>query len=62
MAEVERLQRRIDFAVEVRDVDADPAWREAYGEEVPVGMIGARKVFKHRVDPERLGKALLSGR
>lgn len=59
---VEQLRRRIDFEVELRDVDADAAWCAAYGEQVPVGFVGERKVFKYRVDPERLAKSLLSGR
>ena len=56
------LQERIDFHIEVHDVDDDPAWAEAYGNEVPVGFVGERKVFKYRVDPGTLEKALLSGR
>jgi len=56
------LQERIDFHIEVRDVDDDPAWAEAHGSEVPVGFVGERKVFKYRVDSGRLQKALLSGR
>jgi len=59
---VAELQQRIDFEIEVRDVDRDPAWREAWGEQVPVGFIGERKVFKYRVDPAALERALLSGR
>jgi len=54
------LQRRLDFTVEVRDVDDDPAWRAAYGEQVPVGFIGDRKVFKYRLDAEALERALRS--
>jgi glutaredoxin len=59
---VAELQRRIDFEVEVRDVDSDPEWRAAWGEQVPVGFLGDRKVFKYRVDPEALERALLSVR
>lgn len=52
------LQKRLEFDVEVRDVDENPAWQAAYGEQVPVGFIGDRKVFKYRVDPEALARAL----
>lgn len=48
------LQGRAPFRIEERDVDADPRWVEAYGDEVPVGVIDDRKVFKYRVDPEKL--------
>ena len=59
---VEELRRHHDFDVEVRDVDDRAEWRDAYGDEVPVGFIGERKVFKYRVDADKLGRALLAGR
>lgn len=41
-----------EFAAELRevDVDADPALRERYTNDVPVIFLGERKVAKHRVD------------
>ncbi len=59
---IEELSAKVDFHVEERDVDDDPAWASAYGDQVPVGFIGERKVFKYRVDPEALERALLAGR
>jgi len=59
-AELEALQETVRFEIEVRDVDTDPAWIAAYGDEVPVGMIGDRKVFKYRVDPVALARAVRS--
>lgn len=59
---VRSLRARVDFDVVERDVDDDPAWRAAYGEEVPVGFVGERKVFKYRVDPAGLEKALKTAR
>ena len=59
---VERLQRRLDFDVEERDVDDDPDWTRRFGDEVPVGLIGEHKVFKIRVDQDKLERALLSDR
>lgn len=56
----EALQQRLDFNIEVRDVDDDPAWRAAYDEQVPVGFIGDRKVFKYRIDAAALERALRS--
>ncbi|MGH9814792.1 MAG: glutaredoxin family protein [Candidatus Acidiferrales bacterium] len=41
-----------EFAAELRevDVDADPALRELYTDDVPVIFLGERKIAKHRVD------------
>ena len=55
---VERVRRRVRFVVEERDVADDPRWEAAYGEQVPVGFIGGRKVFKYRVEAEALQRAL----
>lgn len=60
--EIENLRRRLAFDVEVRDVDQEASWLKAYGDEVPVGFVGARKVFKYRVDGDKLERALLSDR
>ena len=59
---VEQLRRRLDFDVEERDVDDDPDWIRQFGDEVPVGLIGDRKVFKFRVDQGKLERALLADR
>ena len=59
---VQRLQQRLDFEVEQRDVDDHPDWVRRFGDEVPVGMIGDRKIFKFRVDPTALERALLVDR
>ncbi len=59
---VERLQSRLDFDVEERDVDDSPDWVQRFGDELPVGMIGDRKVFKFRVDEGALERALLVDR
>ena len=60
--EIEDLRRRLVFDVEVRDVDQEAGWMEAYGDEVPVGFVGERKVFKYRVDADKLERSLLSDR
>lgn len=57
-AELARLRRRVPFAIEERDVDSREPWREAHGPEVPVGFLEGRKVFKYRVDPRSLLRAL----
>lgn len=62
MEAVDALRGRLDFGVEVRDVDEQDAWREAYGEQVPVGFVDGRKVFKYRVDATALERALRAPR
>lgn len=49
-----------EYGVELveRDVDDDPEWRREYGEHVPVGVLDGARVFKYRVDPRRLRRAL----
>ncbi len=43
----------------VRDVDADPALRERYTEQVPVTFVDGRQHDFWRVDPTRLRAALV---
>jgi hypothetical protein len=45
-------------AVELIDVDADPAARSRYGHKVPVLLLGGELVCHGRLDPEELHKAL----
>ncbi|MGH9793461.1 MAG: glutaredoxin family protein [Candidatus Acidiferrales bacterium] len=49
-----------EFEAELRevDVDADPALRERYGNDVPVILLGERKIAKHRVDIAQLRRQL----
>ena len=56
--ELDHLQSRIGFRIEVRDVDADEAWAKQFGDEVPVGVVDGQKVFKYRVDVKHLERAL----
>ena len=55
-----QLQKYHDFSVEIRDVDDHPDWVRVYGDEVPVGIIGGRKVFKYRVKEDQLRRAILA--
>ena len=60
---VETLERVADeegipVDVDERDVDADPALREEYGERVPYVLVAGRPAFKYRVDPERARRKL----
>lgn len=49
-----------EFRVTLREVniDADPALRARYGEDIPVVFLGGRPVAKHRVDLERFRQLL----
>ena len=55
------LLRRHGLTLEVRDVETDPDWERRYGDQVPVGFLGTRKIFKYRVDPERVERAFSAG-
>ncbi len=44
--------------VELVDIDADPALRERYTDQVPVTMVDGRQHDYWRVDPDRLRAAL----
>jgi VanZ family protein len=50
------------YAVRIRkiDVDGDEALRLEYGDQVPVVTVNDRKVFKFRVDQDRLRRILAS--
>ena len=54
------LQEYHDFQVEIRNVDDHPDWIRVYGDEVPVGIIDDRKVFKYRVKEDQLRQAILA--
>lgn len=41
------------------NIDNDPALRALYDYDVPVILLGARKVAKHRVDPKQFRRQLL---
>lgn len=51
-------RRRAAFELVELDIDADPALRAAYNDEVPVIAIDGRKAFKYRVDAAELLRRL----
>jgi glutaredoxin len=53
-AVIERVAREMPLALELMDVDGDPALAAAYGHEVPVLLVGGRRAFVGRVDPTAL--------
>jgi glutaredoxin len=44
------------------NIDADPVLRERYDFDVPVVLLGTRKIAKHRVDIEQLRRQLVEAR
>jgi VanZ family protein len=55
------VRSEIPFAYERVDVSGDAELSSRYGLELPVVLMGGRKIFKHRVDPEKLRRRLLYG-
>lgn len=51
-------QPRHGFAIEVIDVDSDPALAEAYGLSVPVVTLNGKVRFKEQVNPALLDRLL----
>ena len=51
---LDEVRRERPFELTTIDVDSVPELTNRYGLEVPVVMIGGRKAFTVRVDPEAL--------
>jgi thioredoxin reductase (NADPH) len=54
IAELEKLRGRLDFSIEVVDVDRDPALEEKWGVKVPVLLDGEREICHYFLDVEAL--------
>lgn len=52
------VANRRGVAVELVDIDRDPALRALYDTEVPVVFVHGRKAFKYRVDTAKLESLL----
>jgi hypothetical protein len=61
-AQIGPLLRRAGARLCEVNIDADPALRALYDFDVPVILLGARKVAKHRVDLEQFRKQLEEAR
>ena len=55
-AVIERVGRRIPFALSVINIDANPQLEKLYGEQIPVVFINGNKAFKYHVDEAELEK------
>jgi glutaredoxin-like protein DUF836 len=59
LAELERLGRSVALPpLTVVDVDADPLLRRRYGHDVPVLLLDASVVCRHRLDRDELLRLL----
>ena len=52
--QLEELQAEYGFELVVRDVDADPDWALAYGDEVPLLFAEDVEICRHFLDLGRL--------
>ncbi len=55
---LDAVARRVPFVVQEVDVATDPALEHCYGHEVPVLLLGGRKVAKYRISEARLVRLL----
>jgi glutaredoxin len=59
---VSRVREEVPFALEIVDIERDPALVAAYGHDIPVLFIDGRKAFKHRLDARALKRRLAAVR
>jgi glutaredoxin len=57
-AVLQELRERLDFELLEIDITTDPVLDEAFRDEIPVGYVDGRKLFKYRVDPVLLQRQL----
>jgi glutaredoxin len=58
LAALEPYRRRHGFAIEVVDIDPDPALKAAYDTTVPVVAINGKVRFKGRINPVLLDRLI----
>lgn len=58
---VTRAAREVGFAVEVVDISRDPRLMEAYGERIPVILVGDEEAFVYRVNEKALKRMVRRG-
>jgi glutaredoxin len=59
-AQLARLRHEVGFTYREVNIDAVPALRDEYNDQVPVVFINGRKVFKYRLDEKAFLKRLRS--
>jgi len=58
-AVVDEVRGRVAFALDIVDIDSDPALAARWNDEVPVVFVNGKKAFKYRVDAARFERMLL---
>ena len=56
--QLRELQAAYSFEIEHRDVDLWPAWRQTYGDKVPVLLCGEVEICRYFLDLRALQAAL----
>lgn len=55
---LQELQKEFKFRVRLVDIDGSPHLLGVYGQDVPVGELEGRELFRHRVDKHAMRKIL----
>ena len=55
---IERVTKRLPIDIEVVDIEKDPELFNQYRYDIPVIFLDERKIFKHRVDEQKLKRIL----
>jgi len=58
---VDAVRARVAFALDIVDIDTDPALAARWNDEVPVVFVNGKKAFKYTVDAARLERLLREG-
>lgn len=58
--QLERLRDEVFFSYREVNIDADPALRDEFNEQVPVVFIDGRKAFKYRLEERAFLKKIRS--
>lgn len=62
MALLHELAPGLGLTLRYVEIDGQAELERRYREQIPVGFLGGRKIFKFRVDPERLRRAVVHRR
>jgi len=55
---IQRVTQRLPIEVQIINIEEDPELLNQYRYDIPVIFLDDRKIFKHRVDEEKLKKIL----
>ena len=55
---IQRVTKRLPIEIEIIDIEKDSELLNQYRYDIPVIFLDDRKIFKHRVDEEKLKRIL----